>query len=149
MDEKYELVRRIMVATNKIDGIYYMFAKSHNQNLNTLAFIYAISDGKPHSQKSICDEWLIPKTTINSIVKSMLKNGYIEFCPEHHGKEKNIILTKSGISFANELLSDIYDAEQEAISSTLCSYPPEFVDAMEDFVTNLINEFHRVTLKSK
>ena len=28
MDQKYEIVRRIMLATNKIDGVYYLFGKN-------------------------------------------------------------------------------------------------------------------------
>lgn len=80
MDQNYETVRRIMHAANPIDGVYDLLGRKLGVNENTLAFLYALSDALPHSQKEISDEWLIPHTTINSSVKAMLADGYIVFC---------------------------------------------------------------------
>lgn len=141
MDKNYETVRRIMLATNKIDGVYYHFGKKYGINENTLAFLYALSDGKPHSQKEISDEWIIPRTTINSIVKTMLTKGYIVFCSEQHTKEKAIVFTESGKKYANRFLTDIYAVEEKAIIGTLQKFPPEFVLALEEFSSRLYQEF--------
>lgn len=138
MDENYKLLRKIMLATNKIDGAYYSFARKHNQNENTLAFIYALSDRKPHSQKEISEEWVIPKTTINYIVKSMLADGYIEFISGVKAREKAIVLTDSGRDYVDKILADIYDAENEAISEVLKKYPPEFADAIDELADRLL-----------
>ena len=73
MDRNYQIVRSIMLATNQIDGVYYFLAKKLGVNENALAFLYALDDGQPHSQKEISDAWLIPRTTIHSIVKMMQK----------------------------------------------------------------------------
>ena len=144
MDQKYEIVRRIMLATNKIDGVYYLFGKKCGINENTLAFLYALADGKPHSQKEISDEWIIPRTTINSIVKTMLARGYIQFCSEHHTKEKAIVLTETGKEYADKYLTDIYLAEEKAISRTLQKFKPEFVSALEAFSDCLHEEFQEI-----
>lgn len=144
MDNHYDLVRKIMLSTNKIDGVYYLFAKKLGVNENTLAFLYSLADGAPHSQKEISDVWLIPKTTINSIVKTMLKEGLITFCAEPHKKEKALMLTKSGQSYTDQLLSDIYTVEEAAIIKTLNSYPPEFVSALEAFSNQLYSEFEAI-----
>ena len=144
MDQKYEIVRRIMLATNKIDGVYYLFGKKCGINENTLAFLYALADGKPHSQKEISDEWIIPRTTINSIVKTMLARGSIQFCSEHHTKEKAIVLTETGKEYADTYLTDIYLAEEKAISRTLQKFKPEFVSALEAFSDCLHEEFQEI-----
>ena len=94
-----------MLATNQIDGVYYFLAKKLGVNENALAFLYALDDGQPHSQKEISDAWLIPRTTIHSIVKMMQKEGYIQFCTEQHKKE--IILTEKGQKYTDSLLADI------------------------------------------
>lgn len=133
LDENYERVRRIMRATNRIDGVYYLLARHYGLNENTLAFLYALDDGKPHSQKEISDEWLIPRTTINSIVKKMISDGYITFTGEQHAKEKMILLTEKGLEYINRLLNGIYLAEERAIVDTLENYSPEFVEALEHF----------------
>lgn len=141
MKGNYELVRRIMLATNKLDGAYYLLGRRCGVNVNTLAFLYALADAKPHSQKEISDEWLIPRTTINAIVKNMLASGYIEFGIGTHPKEKALLLTQSGREYADKLFSEIYAAEEKAILGTLENYPPKFVDAFEDFGNRMFDEF--------
>lgn len=145
MPDAFRLVRRIMLATNKIDGVYYLFAKQHRANENTLAFLYALIDGEPHSQKEISDAWIIPRTTINSIVKTMLAEGYVAFSPEPRGKEKTLVLTPKGLAYADALFDDIYTAEERAITATLAHYPPEFVTALEDFSDRLLAEYEKAS----
>lgn len=147
MDQNYETVRRIMLATNKIDGVYYLLARNYGINENTLAFLYALDDWKPHSQKEICDEWIIPRTTINSIVKNMLSEGYIAFTEEHHAKEKMIVLTEKGRKYTEKLLIDIYRAEEQAIIDTLQNFSPEFVTALEYFSSRLQAGFEEIVRK--
>lgn len=149
MDENYEAVRRIMLATNKIDGVYYLLAREYGINENTLAFLYALVDEKPHSQKEISDEWLIPRTTINSIVKNMLADGYIAFTQKQHTKEKAMVLTPKGQDYANELFKGIYQAEEQAIIDTLKEFPPEFVAALETFASRLRAGFDQMICKKE
>lgn len=72
-----------------------------------LRFFMYLMMGSPHFQKEISDAWLIPRTTIHSIVKMMQKEGYIQFCTEQHKKEKAIILTEKGQKYTDSLLADI------------------------------------------
>ena len=65
-----------MIAVNKIDGLYYFAAKKLGLKANSLALLYALDDGQPHSQKRICEEWLIPRTTINTVVKECVAKGF-------------------------------------------------------------------------
>ena len=73
-----EEIRSIMLSTNKIDGVYYLLSRRMGLKANTLALLYALDDGKVHSQKQICEEWLIPKTTLNTIVRECVAEGYIK-----------------------------------------------------------------------
>ncbi len=144
MDQNYETVRRIVLAINKMDGVYYLFGRHYGINENTLAFLYALSDEKPHSQKEISNEWIIPRTTINSIVKNMLSEGYIAFTGEQHAKEKGIVLTQKGIQYTDKLLKGIYLAEEQAIIDTLEKFSPEFVTALEYFSSRICAGFHEM-----
>lgn len=147
MSRNYELVRGIMLATNKVDGMYYLLGKQCGVNENTLAFLYALADEKPHLQKEIGNEWLIPRTTINSIVKIMLASGYIEFGAGSHREEKTLILTQRSREYADKRFSEIYAAEEKAILATLEHYPAEFVSALEDFGKRLLEEFQCISKK--
>lgn len=144
MDKTQEAVRRIIWAINKIDGVYYYFARHLGINENALTLLYALDDGQIHSQKEISDEWLIPRTTINTIVKNMVSDGYIAFDPEQHTKEKTIMLTEKGRSYADKLMSSIYAAEEKAMKDTVEQFSPEFISALEHFSGCLYGEYSKV-----
>ncbi len=143
MDTNYETVRRIMLAINEIDGIYYYFARHLGINENTSAFLYALADEKTHSQKEISDEWLIPRTTINTIVKNMVADGIIAVGSEQCAKEKAISLTKKGKEYVDRLFDDVFAFEEKAIKDTLQKYSFEFVEALEYFESRLWEGFNR------
>ena len=71
---------------------------------NTLALLYALDDGAPHSQIEICRQWMIPKTTLNTIVQECIRKGYAELVSAAHTKEKHILLTPAGRQAAEEAL---------------------------------------------
>lgn len=138
-----EAIRRLMTATNKIDGAYYFLARKLNIKENTLALLYALDDGKAHSQKQISDEWLIPKTTINTTVKELTDAGYLELLPVEHTREKTIKLTESGKIYTNKILKTVYEAENQALTETINKFGTEFVEAFDFFADSLCNEFKK------
>ena len=140
MKDYREEIRRIMVSVNVIDGIYAMGAKKIGIKDNSLSLLYALDDGKPHSQKEICEHWLIPKTTLNTIVKECVNAGYIVLDGIKHTKEKEIRLTDKGQQYAETILNQVYELERRAMEKTLSSYSPEFVQALEQFTAYLKEE---------
>ena len=97
-EEKQRLIRRLTQAFNRIDGAYYYCARRLGVEENTLALLYALDDGRPHSQKQVCEEWLIPKTTINTVVKEQVAAGHLTL-RAGEGREKIICLTEAGKAF--------------------------------------------------
>lgn len=94
--------------------------------------MYALDDGKPHSQREISQEWLVPKTTVNTIVKTWEKEGLLTLTPiPHKRREKYIILTESGREYAKEFMGFIYRAEEKALKRTLDKYSDEFIKGLE------------------
>ena len=75
MGEHRKYIDRINLCMNQIDGLYYMAARKMGIKDNTLILFYVLNDRKPHTQKEICEEWLIPRTTINTIVRENVKEG--------------------------------------------------------------------------
>lgn len=138
-----EAIRRLMFDTNKIDGAYYLFSKRFGVNENTLALLYALDDGMPHSQKQICEDWLIPKTTVNTNVKELAAAGYVMLFPEQGTREKIIGLTPKGKEYASRILKSVYEAERAAIKKTKQAFSLEFVDAMDFFANSLCRELEK------
>lgn len=134
-----------MIAVNVIDGAYDMIAKKIGIKENTLALLYALDDGKSHSQKEISEEWLIPKTTLNTIVKECVKEGYLFLDTGHPKKEKKICLTEKGREYAQNILGQVYELEENAIESVLKTAPSDFIEKLEQFTDNLKNEARSLT----
>ena len=144
MEEHVEMIRRLMLAINRVDGAYYYFSKKMGMKVNTLTLLYALDDGKPHSQKQISQDWLVPKTTLNTNVKELAEAGYVTLCPEAGTREKTIALTKEGMELAEKLMEKLYEAEEIAMEKTIRRFSPEFVKAMEYFADDICNEFDRI-----
>lgn len=136
-------IRRLYYAFNKIDGAYYFCAKKMGIKENTLALLYALDDGEPHTQKQISRDWLIPKTTISSVVKELTQSGHLTLSAPEHGKEKAIALTPKGKEYTQAIMKEMAQAEQEALRKTLLAYPPEFIEAFGCFAGHLCDEFEQ------
>lgn len=132
-------IREIMITTTILDRIYEAAAKKMGIKENTLELFYALDDGKPHSQTEICREWLVPKTTINTLVQECVRDGYITLLTEAGTKEKKICLTDKGKEQARKMLDAVYEIERHAYAKTIEEFSPEFIPAMTRF-TNNINE---------
>ena len=136
-DEDEEMIRRLVEATNRIDGSYYFFARSLGVKENALALLYALDDGRAHLQARISEEWLIPKTTVNTIVKEMARAGYVRLEAGEDARERALRLTEQGQAYARDVLRTVYEAERQALRETLQAYPPEFVQALDYFSQRL------------
>ncbi len=142
-EEDYRKIRRLMLATTRIDGAYYFFSRRVGIKENILTLLYAMDDGEPHSQKQICEDWLVPKTTINTNIRELKEAGYIRLFPGEGTREKRIGLTEAGMTFAEQILQSVYEAEETAMQKTLETYSPEFVDALDYFADCLCEDLQR------
>lgn len=109
----------IYSSVNGIDRIYQKWAKSQNVGYYDMLLYYALMeiDNQGMTQVQFYKELDIPKTTVNSIVKNQLKQGYIYFevNPENK-KEKLIYLSESGLEYAKKLILPLFEIEEHAAS---------------------------------
>ena len=130
-----EGIARLTAANNRIDGAYYLCARAMGINENKLALLYALDDGRPHTQTQICAEWMMPKTTVNTIVRDLERAGYMTLAV--HGREKTLVLTEAGRAYARRLLAPVKAAEEQALAETLETFSPAFIDAYDHFAARL------------
>ncbi len=139
-----KFARRLTHALNRIDAAYYIDEQGDGITDNAICVMYALDDGERHTQAEICREWLIPKTTLNSLVKRWVKEGLLEQESSQGDKrERALRFTKEGLVFAKKYLQRIYKAEENAMQSTLARFGPDFVEAMEFYSHALETEFKR------
>lgn len=108
---------------------------------NTLLLLDILSDKKQHSQKQICDDWHIPRTTLNTIIKECVKSGYIVLLTQSSSKEKLISLTESGQIFADKVTHTMKEAVQRSMEKVQKEYSTDFIMISEKYVEYLENEY--------
>ena len=143
MDEDREAIRKLMEAVDIIDGSYAVIAKQLGETENALALLYALDDGGEYSQIEISKKWMIPKTTLNTIVREYVGKGWITLLSNAHTNEKYLRLTEAGQKHAAEVLQPVYAAELRAYRQTLQQFSSEFVSAFLAFAQNIRIEMSR------
>lgn len=124
-------------ALYRVDSFYNEFAKQSNVSSTLLWVLYALNDGKLHTQIEISNEWELPKTTVNTVIKDIQKNGYVELIPiKGKRREMYIVLTEAGKEYADSLLSDLYHKEKE-VYKMLSSEECEIITVLEKIAKNL------------
>lgn len=127
---------QLMHALNRIDDQYYRVQRDLGIKDSLFVLLYMCADGEGRSQKDICDEWYIPRTTLNTTVKEQEAAGHVELVPCGN-KQKLVRLTESGRVYAEELLGSLLDAEERAggfIDDGL-------IEGLERFGSQLEHEF--------
>ena len=69
MQANREKIRRLMIAIDQIDEAYYKALRTLGIKENAFVLFYAIADGRDYSQKRICEECSVPRTTLKTIVQ--------------------------------------------------------------------------------
>lgn len=142
MNDIRATAKRLILALYNIDEVYYVSEKKKRLSDAELCIMYALDDGQPHSQKEICDEWLVPKTTVNTIAKKWEAQGYLTLTPiPGKRREMHIMLTDAGRDYAKSFMGFLYRAEDIALKKTIEKYSDAFIEAIEFFGASLKEAF--------
>ena len=96
-----------------VDAFYDDFAKKSNLAPTLLWILYALNDGSDHTQREICEDWALPKSTVNTIVMDLKAKGFIELTPiKGKRREMTIVLTDAGKDYADGVLTALYVIEK-------------------------------------
>lgn len=120
-----------------VDSFYDEFAKQSNVSSALLWVLYALNDGEPHTQIEVSTEWELPKTTVNTVIKELQQNGYVELIPiKGKRREMSIALTEAGKEYADRILSDLYKKEA-SVYGTLTPEEREVIATLEKIAESL------------
>lgn len=127
-----EFFYRLAVAIYKIDNAYDRFAKGSKVKQSTMWVLYALADGKTHTQRSLCEEWQFPRSTLNTIISECRQAGYVDLSKiEGERREMEIRLTEKGREFSDKVLAPVYEAEKKLYSSYYGGEGAQFVKELE------------------
>ena len=99
-----------------IGAIYEKLAKMHGLTSSSLFVLHMIQEYPDQcTQRFICEKLLYPKQTVNTILDSFEKKGYLsKKVADYDKRNKYIFLTESGQKYADSILSDMLHLEETA-----------------------------------
>ncbi len=113
----------------RIDGFYAEYAKKLDVKENLLWILYALNDGKTHSQKEICESWDLPRSTVNTIMKELEDDGYVDLIQiKGEKRELWVCLTRKGKEYSYKLLNGLYEIERKVFEELIDTEVIEKID---------------------
>ena len=115
--KREEQLRAVYETINGINALYGTMARRFGLNYNSLMMFNLLEDGNPYTQQDVCHILQLPKSTVHSILKDFMKNGYVFLDDGANKKEKVIQLTDSGQAYVREVVGVMRRAEIKALDS--------------------------------
>ncbi len=126
------------------NGLYSTWAASKNINYYLLFVLYALEGQKEMTQKKICICTGLTKQTVNSVIRSLKEQGYVELSSGNGDRrEKQILLTERGIVYSNELLTPLRKLEHRVLQIMGSDRVRQMIDNITLFNTVLEKEMSK------
>ena len=137
-------VQRFDKAFQQMDRAYEKYAKSFNMTYSSLALFQLIWENQPCTQKRLCDITMLPKQTVNTIVMSFVRQGYIEMVEQSEDRRhKSMFLSKAGNQFAQKILPKIKEAENISIEQFTEDEKNKFFTLLEKFANAFSDKLNK------
>lgn len=93
--------------------LYEDWAKKRGISYFELLTILSVTEAQtPCTQKDICDQWILPKQTVNSVLANLVKRGWVRLSPSPKDRRnKEILLTGEGKIAAAKIAGDLKEKE--------------------------------------
>ncbi|MDF2986181.1 MAG: MarR family transcriptional regulator [Eubacterium sp.] len=116
LDEIKESIMSYYEVYFGIGAIYEKLAKAHGLTSSSLFVLHIIHEYPEQcTQHFICEKLLYPKQTVNTILDSFEKKGYIlKKVSNYDKRNKTILLTEAGQKYADSILSNMLHLEEAA-----------------------------------
>ena len=99
------------------DDLYRNLAKKFKMSDCMIWILYILrEDDRSVTQSDICNMMYMPKQTVNSSLKKMEAEGYIELLSINDKLSKQVCLTEKGVDLANNTVDIIISKENNALS---------------------------------
>lgn len=110
------LLSEINRAVIQFRGLYAAWAKEHGITYHELLVLYTIRDQGFCTQKQLCENYLLPRQTVNHVFLDLRKRGLLEFSSAHcTGREKAFTLSAQGKKYAGPVLEALDRVEMQTL----------------------------------
>lgn len=125
------------------DELYAAAAKRRGLSFHTLITLYALDQDEGSTQSQLAKTWMIPKQTLNTVIKELERQGYVSLRTGKDQKEKLVFFTSEGRDFAADSLRELYAMEDGAVAAVGPERFREMVEANRAFTEAFAREVYR------
>lgn len=118
MDQLHQLSAQYNALWIETNQLYETWARQRGMSLHELLVILSIveADGTV-LQKDICQRFVIPKQTVNAIIKTLTDKGWLELkVSEQDRRSRNLCLTPVGSAQAAQIARALQEHEAQVCS---------------------------------
>ncbi len=92
----------------RMNALYHDWAEEHGVSEYTVYVLHTLLEKQGCTQKQICEEWILSKQTVNSILKGLGQKGYLKSVPSvADGRKKILSLTDEGERYARKMIGEL------------------------------------------
>ena len=110
-----ELIKAVNIYSCKINLLYGEWARRKGLSLYSMMVLDAVAQSQPCTQKQISEGWLLPKQTVNAVIKEMEMKGIVHLAPGRNQKEKLVSFTDSGMNAYREMMASTNQLEERIV----------------------------------
>ncbi len=134
-------VNRLGDIMQSMECAYEYYAKQIGINGTIMQLLQIIYNLEPCTQKQICDIMMIPKQTVNTIVKDYQRKGLLENVQAAADKRhRHIRLTGQGKAYCEKILPPVSEAESYGLE--------QFTDEDKTMLLSLLEKYNRSFIES-
>ena len=130
----------------ELDELYHDFAKHCGISDCAFWILYSVQESvEPYTQKDLSEIWSFSRQTVNSALKNLEADDYIELVPlPGNRKNKEIVLTQKGKNYAEEHVMPLMEAEQNAFGKLTDEERSEFLRLTQKHISLLRTETNAI-----
>lgn len=132
-------LKRFYLSWQKLNHVYEEYAKEHDLTYISMFVLQLIDDGT--TQRELCDTLYFPKQTVNKVILSFEKKGYVILAENPDDRRtRSIMLTEKGRVFQKKVISRIEKAELETFASLTGEEQQMMTDLWEKYTTVCVSK---------
>ncbi len=112
-----ETMKKINSLYDVVDKVYLKIASENGLSYNALMMLYMVEEDEKLTQRKVCDELHLPKSSVHSIIYELIKQGFLELTEGGNRKEKYITATQEGQDFIQKISEETDRIETGALGA--------------------------------
>ena len=129
------------------DDIYRGISKIFGMPECTFWILYTLrAENVSLTQSEICDFLYQPKQTVNSALKKLEAEGYIELRCINDRRSKQIYLKEKGVALAEKTVDKVLEAEYKALFSLTDEEQREFIELLQKYTNILKSKIRNIEI---